>query len=95
MQDVHKKAKICCINASVDPLTFLHKMNCYDPTLNTIRAGRALFSQHLCTSGNKYDTFSICASNHSGYEINSSQCDVFHFQVGYLDFQDGRQIDHK
>ena len=57
-------------------------------------AGSVQISQQLCTSGYKYDTFSMCSSNLPGYEIDSSQHDFFLFQDGYLDFQDGRQIDH-
>ena len=49
-------------------------------------AGSVQFSQQLCTSGYKYDTFSICSSNLPDYEIDSSQRDFFHFQDGYLNF---------
>ena len=57
-------------------------------------AGSAQIFQQLCTSGYKYDIFSICSSNLPGYKINASQRDFFHFQNGYHDFQDGRQNDH-
>ena len=52
------------------------------------------FLQQLCTSGYKYDTLSICSSNLPDYKINASQREIFHFQDGYHDFQDGRQINH-
>ena len=51
------------------------------------------FSHELCTSGYKYDTFSFCSSNLPDYKIDASQRDFFHFQDGYHDFKDGRQID--
>ena len=57
-------------------------------------AGSVQFSHELCTSGYKYDTFSICSSNLPDYKIDASQRDFFHFQDGYHDFQDGRQIDN-
>ena len=55
-------------------------------------AGSVQFSQQLCTSGYKYDTFGICSPNLPHYEIDSSQHNFFHFQDGYLNFQDGRQM---
>ena len=57
-------------------------------------AGSAQILQQLCTSGYKYDTFSICSSNRPGYKINASQHDFFHYQDGYHNFQDGRQNNH-
>ena len=60
----------------------------------TSGAGSAHILQQLCTSGYKYDTFSICSSNLPGYKINASHRDFFHFQDGYHDFQDGRQNNH-
>ena len=57
-------------------------------------AGSVQISQQLCTSGYKYDTFSIYSLNLPDYEIDSSQRDFFHFQDGYLNFQHGRQIYH-
>ena len=57
-------------------------------------AGSARILQQLCASGYKYDTFSICSSNLPDNEINASQREFFHFQDGYHDFQDDRQITH-
>ena len=65
-----------------------------DSSRSTSGAGSAHIFQQLCTSGYKYDTFSICFSNLPGYKITASQRDFFHFQDGYHDFQNGRQTNH-
>ena len=53
----------------------------------TSGAGSASILQQLCTSGYKYDTFSMCSSNLPGYEINASQREFFHFQDAFHDFK--------
>ena len=57
-------------------------------------AGSALFSHQLCTSGNKFDTFSICSSNLPDYKINSSQRILFIFKMATMLFKMAAEFDN-
>ena len=50
-------------------------------------AGSAQILQQLCTSGYKYDTFSICSSNRPGYKINASQHDFSIIKMATIIFK--------